>query len=37
MRKLSHTQYDIQYQLVWTTKYRYRVLSEKIEEIAREI
>ena len=25
----SHTQYDIQYHIVWTTKYRYEVLTEK--------
>jgi len=30
MRKGSHTQYDIQYHIVWTTKYRYEVLTGKI-------
>ena len=30
MRKSSHVQYDIEYHIVWTTKYRYRVLSGKI-------
>lgn len=37
MRKSSHVQYDIQYHIVWTTKYRYRVLSGRIAERAREI
>lgn len=32
MRKGSHTQYDIQYHIVWTTKYRYEVLNGKIAE-----
>ena len=32
MRKGSHTQYDIQYHIVWTTKYRYEVLSGKIAQ-----
>ncbi len=32
MRKGSHTQYDIQYHLVWTTKYRYEVLTGKIAQ-----
>lgn len=35
MRKLSHVQYDIEYHIVWTTKYRYRVLENKIAERAR--
>lgn len=37
MRKGSHVQYDIEYHIVWTTKYRYRVLEKKIAERAREI
>lgn len=37
MRKSSHAQYDVQIHLVWTTKYRYRVLVNKIAERAREI
>lgn len=37
MRKSSHVQYDIQYHLVWTTKYRYRVLNGKIAERTREL
>ena len=37
MRKSSHVQYDIQYHIVWTTKYRYRVLSGRIVERAREL
>ena len=27
MRKGSHTQYDLEYHIVWTTKYRYKVLN----------
>lgn len=37
MKKGSHTRYDIEYHIVWTTKYRYRVLEGKIAERAREI
>lgn len=37
MRKASHVQYDIEYHIVWTTKYRYKVLHGKIAERAREI
>ena len=37
MRKGSHTQYDIEYHIVWTTKYRYKVLRGKIAEKAREL
>ena len=36
-RQGSHTQYDIQYHLVWTTKYRYKVLNGKVAERAREL
>lgn len=36
-RKGSHTVYDIQFHLVWTTKYRYRILSGKIAHRAREV
>ena len=32
MRKGSHTQYDIQYHIVWTTKYRYEVLTGNIAQ-----
>ena len=35
MRKLSRGQYDIEYHIVWTTKYRYPVLKGKIAERAR--
>ena len=35
MRKISHVQYDIEYHIVWTTKYRYKVLEGKIAERAR--
>lgn len=37
MRKASHVQYDIQLHIVWTTKYRYRVLVNKIAERVREL
>lgn len=37
MRKGSHTQYEIEYHIVWTTKYRYKVLTGKIAERLREI
>lgn len=33
----SHTVYDIQYHIVWTTKYRYKVLQGKIAERLREL
>lgn len=29
MRKISHVQYDIEYDIVWTTKYRYKVLKKR--------
>lgn len=37
MRKSSHVQYDIEYHVVWTTKYRYKVLQGKLAERLREI
>ena len=37
MRKSSHVQYDIEYYIVWTTKYRYRVIVGKIAERARKL
>ena len=37
MRKLSHVQYDIEYHIVWTTKYRYRVIEGNIAERARKL
>ena len=36
-RKGSHTVYDIQYHVVWTTKYRYKILQGKIAERLREL
>ena len=36
-RKGSHTVYDIQYHIVWTTKYRYKVLRDKVAERLREL
>lgn len=37
MRKSSHVQYDIEYHLVWTTKYRYKVLNGRVAERTREL
>ena len=37
MRRSDHVQYDIEYHIVWTTKYRYKILSGKIAERCREI
>ena len=37
MRKSRHVQYDIQYHLVWTTKYRYKVLENKVAYRVREL
>ena len=37
MKKGSHKQYSIEYHIVWTTKYRYRVIEGKIAERLREI
>ena len=36
-KKGSHTVYDIEYHVVWTTKYRYKVLHGKVAERLREI
>ena len=36
-RKGAHTVYDIQYHLVWVTKYRYHVLRGEVAERAREV
>ena len=36
-RKGSHTVYDIEYHIVWITKYRYKVLQGKIAERLREL
>lgn len=30
MRKGAHTQYDLQYHVVWITKYRRKILNDKI-------
>lgn len=37
VRKGSHTQYDIQYHIVWITKYRYKILNGKIAYRLREL
>lgn len=37
MSKLNHVQYDIEYHIVWTTKYRYKVLSGRIAEKCRNL
>ena len=36
-QKGSHAVYDIQYHIVWTTKYRYKVLREKVAIRLREL
>ena len=37
-RKLSHTTYKCEYQIVWTPKYRFRVLKDGIaSELTRDI
>jgi len=33
----SHTKYDIEYHIVWTTKYRYKVLQGRVAERLREL
>ena len=37
MHRGNHTQYDIQYHIVWTTKYRYKILKDKIAERLRAL
>lgn len=37
MRKSSHVQFEIELHIVWTTKYRYKVLYGRIAERLREI
>lgn len=37
MRKISHVQFEIEYHIVWTTKYRYRVLNREIAEKVRNL
>ncbi len=37
MKKGSRTQYSIEYHIVWTTKYRYKVIEGKIAQRLREI
>ena len=36
-RKGGHTVYDIQYHLVWATKYRYQVLRGEVAERTRDL
>jgi len=36
-RKGSHTIYNLQYHLVWVTKYRYHVLTGEVKLRVREI
>ena len=36
-KKGSHTVYDIEYHVVWTTKYRYKILEGKIAQRLREL
>ena len=37
MRTASHVQYELEYHVVWTTKYRYKVLGGKIAMRLREL
>ena len=37
MRKNNYVQYDIKCHVIWTTKYRYKLLIGKIAERAREL
>ena len=37
MRKGAHTQYDLQYHIVWITKYRYKILTGQIALRLREL
>ena len=37
MRKSSHVNFELEYHIVWTTKYRYRVLTGRVAERCREI
>lgn len=36
-RRTAHTVYDAKYHLVWTTKYRYRILGAKIARRTRDL
>ncbi len=36
-RKSSHAVYDIKYHVIWTTKYRYKVLRTEIAQRARDL
>lgn len=36
-RKGAHTIYDIQYHIVWVTKYRYKLLKGEVAERTREL
>jgi putative transposase len=36
-RKASHTTFDIKYHIVWTTKYRYRIINKKIGSRLKEL
>lgn len=36
-RKTSHTKYDNKFHLVWTTKYRYRVLGKTVSTRLRDL
>lgn len=37
MRAGAHTQYDIEYHIVWITKYRYKILFGRVAERLREL
>ena len=36
-RRSSHAVYDIKYHVIWTTKYRYKVLKREIAQRAKEL
>ena len=35
-RKVAHAVYDFKYQLIWITKYRYKILRGPVAERARD-
>ena len=37
LKKGGHTKYDLEYHIVWSTKYRYKILTGKIAERLREL
>ena len=37
IKRTKHAVYDLKYHLVWVPKYRKKILTKEIEEVAREI